>query len=83
VAVITKLVKGYDVNYPFMQQGRWSGDYFDVKGEPRGRWWGSGAAALGLAPGSSQAHRAGAMPALPPGLSGLAAAAVGSTGRGS
>jgi TrwC relaxase len=52
VAVITKLVKGYDVNYPFKQQGRWSGDYFDVKGEPRGRWWGSGAAALSLAPGS-------------------------------
>lgn len=29
-----------------------SGDCFDVKGEPRGQWWGSGAAALGLAPGS-------------------------------
>src|SRR5258708_4312296 len=52
VAVITKLVKGYDPDYPFKQQGRWAGDYFDVKGEPRGRWWGSGAAALGLAPGS-------------------------------
>src|SRR5258708_21751301 len=52
VAVITKLVKGYDIDYPLKQQGRWAGDYFDVKGEPRGRWWGSGAAALGLAPGS-------------------------------
>ncbi len=52
MAVITKLVKGYDPDYPFKQQGRWAGDYFDVKGEPRGRWWGRGAAALGLAPGS-------------------------------
>jgi hypothetical protein len=52
VAVITKLAKGYDPDYPFKQQGRWAGDYFDVKGEPRGRWWGTGAAALGLAPGS-------------------------------
>ena len=52
MAVITKLVKGYDPDYPFKQQGRWSGDYFDVKGEPRGRWWGTGGAALGLAPGS-------------------------------
>jgi TrwC relaxase/AAA domain len=52
MAVITKLVKGFDPDYPFKQQGRWSGDYFDVKGEPRGRWWGSGAAALGLGPGS-------------------------------
>src|SRR5260221_4355973 len=52
VAVITKLVKGYDIDYPFMQEGRRAGDCFDVKGEPRGRWWGSGAAALGLAPGS-------------------------------
>jgi hypothetical protein len=52
VAVITKLAKGYDVDYPFKQQGRWAGDYFDVKGEPLGRWWGSGAAVLGLAPGS-------------------------------
>ena len=52
MAVITKLVKGYDADYPFKQQGRWSGDYFDVKGEPRGRWWGTGGAALGLAPGS-------------------------------
>jgi len=52
VAVITKLVKGYDPDYPFKQQGRWAGDYFDVKGEPPGRWWGSGAAALGLPAGS-------------------------------
>jgi len=52
VAVITKLAKGYDPDYPFKQQGRWAGDYFDVKGEPLGRWWGAGAAALGLAPGS-------------------------------
>jgi hypothetical protein len=52
VAVITKLVKGFDPDYPFKQQGRWAGDYFDEKGEPLGRWWGSGAAALGLAPGS-------------------------------
>ena len=33
MAVITKLVKGYDPDYPFKQQGRWAGDYFDVKGE--------------------------------------------------
>ena len=52
MAVITKLAKGYDVDYPFKQQGRWTGDYFDVKGEPLGRWWGAGAAELGLAPGS-------------------------------
>src|SRR5215470_7109600 len=39
VAVITKLVKGFDPDYPFNQQGRWAGDYFDVKGEPRARWW--------------------------------------------
>ena len=52
MAVITKLVKGYDPDYPFKQQGRWAGDYFDVKGEPRGRWWGKGAAGLGLEPGS-------------------------------
>ena len=52
-----ELVKGYDADYPFKQQGRWSGDYFDVKGEPCGRWWGSGAAALGLAPGSANRPR--------------------------
>jgi hypothetical protein len=52
VAVITKLVKGFDPDYPFKQQGRWAGDYFDVKGEPLGRWWGSGTAELGLEPGS-------------------------------
>ena len=60
MAVITKLVKGFDPDYPFKQQGRWAGDYFDVKGEPRGRWWGSGAAALGLEPGSEidrETHR--------------------------
>ena len=37
MAVITKLAKGYDPDYPFKQQGRQAGDYFDVKGEPRGR----------------------------------------------
>ena len=52
MAVITKLVKRYDPDYPFKQQGRWAGDYFDVKGEPRGRWWGFGAAELGLVRGS-------------------------------
>ena len=46
MAVITKLVKGCDPDYPFKQQGRWAGDYFDVKGESRGRWWGSGAREL-------------------------------------
>ena len=60
MAVITKLVKGFDPDYPFKQQGKRAGDYFDVKGEPPGRWWGKGAAALGLAPGSevdSKTHR--------------------------
>jgi TrwC relaxase len=60
VTVITKLVKGFDPDYPFRQQGRWAGDYFDAKGEPRGRWWGSGARELGLEPGSEidrRAHR--------------------------
>jgi hypothetical protein len=52
MAVITKLIKGYDPDYPFKQQSRWAGDYFNVKGEPRGRWWGTGAATLGLEPGS-------------------------------
>lgn len=52
MAVITKLVKGFDPDYPFRQQGQRAGDYFDVTGEPPGRWWGKGAAALGLAPGS-------------------------------
>ena len=35
MAVITKLVKGFDPDYPFKQQR--IGDYFDVKGEPPGR----------------------------------------------
>jgi hypothetical protein len=29
--------------------GAAAGDYFLVKGEPRGRWWGTGARELGLA----------------------------------
>jgi hypothetical protein len=37
VAVITKLVKGFDPDYPWKQMGA-AGDYFLVKGEPRGRW---------------------------------------------
>jgi hypothetical protein len=40
VAVITKLVKGFDPDYPFKQQGRWAWDYFDVRAEPRSRWLG-------------------------------------------
>ena len=58
MAVITKLRKGYDPDYPWKQQGAWAGDYFDVKGEPRGRWWGKGAQELGLAPGSEVGRQA-------------------------
>ncbi len=52
MAVIYSLSKGYDPWYPWEQMRRKSGDYFHVQGEPRGRWWGAGATALGLAPGS-------------------------------
>ena len=52
MAVITKLVKGFDPDYPWKQMGAAAGDYFLVKGEPRGRWWGTGARELGLEPGS-------------------------------
>jgi conjugative relaxase-like TrwC/TraI family protein len=58
VAVITKLVKGFDPDYPWKQMGATAGDYFLVKGEPRGRWWGSGAAGLGLEPGSEVDRKA-------------------------
>ena len=36
MAVITKLVKGFDPNYPWKQMGAAAGGYFLVKGEPRG-----------------------------------------------
>lgn len=52
MAAMTKLSKGYDPDYPLRATGPAAGDYFDVKGEPRGRWWGTGAAVLGLPPGS-------------------------------
>lgn len=52
MAAMTKLSKGYDPEYPLRAMGTAAGDYFDVKGEPRGRWWGFGAEALGLEPGS-------------------------------
>jgi hypothetical protein len=50
VAVIYSLSKGYDPWYPWSGQG---GDYYDVKGEPRGRWWGRAAPELGLEPGGA------------------------------
>jgi hypothetical protein len=58
VAVITKLVKGFDPDYPWKQMGAAAGDYFLVKGELRGRWWGTGAAELGLEPGSEVDRKA-------------------------
>ena len=50
MAVIYSLSKGYDPWYPWSGQG---GGYYDVKGEPRGRWWGSEAPELGLEPGGT------------------------------
>ena len=58
MAVITKLVKGFDPDYPWKQMGAAAGDYFLVKGEPRGRWWGTGSAGLGLEPGSEVDRKA-------------------------
>ena len=58
MAVITKLVKGFDPDYPWKQMGAAAGDYFVVKGEPRGRWWGSGARELDLEPGSEVDRKA-------------------------
>jgi len=51
VAVITKLVKGFDADYSWKQMSAAAGDYFLVKGAPKGRWSGAGAAELGLEPG--------------------------------
>jgi TrwC relaxase len=58
LAVVVTVAKGYDLGYVWKAQGeavgRTTGGY-DINaaqaGEPAGRWWGSGAQALGLASG--------------------------------
>jgi AAA domain/TrwC relaxase len=59
VAVVATLSKGYDLDYIWKQVDRGpakdaAGYYIQASesgGEPPGRWWGRGAAALGLEPG--------------------------------
>jgi conjugative relaxase-like TrwC/TraI family protein len=59
VAVVATLSKGYDLEYIWAQVDRGpvkdaAGYYLQASesgGEPPGRWWGPGAAALGLEPG--------------------------------
>jgi hypothetical protein len=59
MAVVVTVAKGYDLDYVWKNQGlpgpeRSTGGYYinaAQAGEPRGRWWGPGAAALGLGPG--------------------------------
>ena len=59
LAVVVTVAKGYDLDYVWKNQGqpgpeRSTGGYYinaAQAGEPPGRWWGPGAAALGLAPG--------------------------------
>jgi len=59
VAVVATLSKGYDLDYIWRQVDRGpakdaAGYYLQASesgGEPPGRWWGSGARALGLEPG--------------------------------
>src|SRR6202042_3742837 len=60
LAVVVTVAKGYDLGYVWKNQGqrgpeRSTGGYYvnaAQAGEPPGRWWGPGAAALGLAPGT-------------------------------
>jgi hypothetical protein len=63
VAVVATLSKGYDLDYAWRQvvspgaaADREGAGYYlrtaEAGGEPPGRWWGTGATALGLAPGS-------------------------------
>ena len=59
MAVVVTVAKGYDLGYVWKNQGqpaaeRTTGGYYinaAQAGEPPGRWWGPGAAALGLAAG--------------------------------
>ena len=59
MAVVVTVAKGYDLDYVWKNQGqpgpeRSTGGYYinaAQAGEPPGRWWGPGAAALGLGPG--------------------------------
>ena len=59
MAVVVTVAKGYDLGYVWKNQGRsgaeqaTGGYYINAAqaGEPPGRWWGPGAAALGLAAG--------------------------------
>jgi conjugative relaxase-like TrwC/TraI family protein len=59
VAVVATLSKGYDLDYIWKQVDRGpakdAASYYiqasEYGGEPPGRWWGRGAAALGLEPG--------------------------------
>jgi hypothetical protein len=56
MAVVVTVAKGYDLDYVWKNQGqpgpeRSTGGYYTnaaQAGEPPGRWWGPGAAALGL-----------------------------------
>ena len=58
--MVVTVAKGYDLDYVWKNQGqpeaeRTTGGYYinaAQAGEPPGRWWGPGAAALGLAPGT-------------------------------
>src|SRR5271165_4884837 len=60
VAVVATLSKGYDLDYIWKQVDRGpakdAASYYiqasETGGEPPGRWWGPGAQALGLEPGS-------------------------------
>ncbi|MGB6456662.1 MAG: MobF family relaxase [Streptosporangiaceae bacterium] len=54
MAVVATIAKGYDLDYMWVNAAASAGDYYisaAEAGEPRGRWWGPGARALGLAPG--------------------------------
>jgi conjugative relaxase-like TrwC/TraI family protein len=59
MAVVVTVAKGYDLGYVWKNQGhagagKTTGGYYinaSQAGEPPGRWWGPGAAALGLAAG--------------------------------
>jgi conjugative relaxase-like TrwC/TraI family protein len=60
LAVVVTVAKGYDLDYVWKNQGqhdseRSTGGYYinaAQGGEPPGQWWGPGAAALDLAPGT-------------------------------
>jgi hypothetical protein len=59
MAVVVTVAKGYDLDYVWKNQGQpgpeqsTGGYYINAAqaGEPPGRWWGPGAAMLGLVPG--------------------------------